>query len=126
MPIEDLMQPIKVNTVYMHLGATVLVPDQACPQILTYALQQLKQSYGNLRTLYDFVEKEKILVVKGKSVVSSPSDFADSFVAWLETYVISLSDKRPVMWKQMFVFSGDAQNPVDGSKFTWNVSIYVD
>lgn len=109
-----------ISKVYLYVASTVPINAATAEQITTYGLQLLKAD-PTFRQIMEKMEREKWPTVKGQGTVSSPTQFAPSFQKWLKTKGTSLDQATSVMGKKIFVQGGDAQNPADGSKFSWGL-----
>jgi hypothetical protein len=110
----------EISQVYVYVAATAPVNAQTADQIVAYALDLLKAD-ATFRQIMTKVEQDKIPIVKGHGTALSSGQFVDSFTKWLKTKGTSLDQAITVMGKKCFVQGGDAQNPADGSKFSWAV-----
>jgi hypothetical protein len=104
----------------MYVGSTVPVNEATCEQIRGFALQQLKAD-PTFRQIMAAAERGGVSIVKGHGVAPSPQQFVGAFSKWLQTEGISLDQAHPIGGKKFFVQGGDAQNPADGSKFSWGL-----
>ena len=120
----------RIKTVYSFVGATIML-DLNTPmgkamvqQIFPYACQQLRQGNPEFNRLYSQVERENTPHIQGTGMAASSKHFAETFIAWLQSRGINISeaDKK----KKISVFGGDAQNPQNGLSFTWAVLFYFD
>jgi hypothetical protein len=125
---EDKSTPAKstssgtgeIRKVYLYVASTAPLNAATAEQITAFGLQQLKAD-PTFSQIMDRMEREKWPTVKGRGTVSSPAQFGSAFDQWLKTEGTSLDQATPVMGKKFFVQGGDAQNPADGSKFSWGL-----
>jgi hypothetical protein len=110
----------EISRVYLYVASTIPLNAATADQITTFGLEQLKAD-PTFRQIMAKVERDQIPMVKGHGVAPSSSQFADSFKKWLKKQGTSLDDATAVMGKKLFVQGGDAQNPADGTKFSWGL-----
>jgi hypothetical protein len=122
----------KVRKVYSFIIATTMldvsnpIGNTIVKQIYPYACENLRNSKPEFKKLYDNVKKEHTENLIDSGMTLSSKDFASCFNSWLKTQGMFVDNFSSLVDKQAFVFAGDAQNPQDGSKFSWSVFIYFD
>ncbi|MBN1267703.1 MAG: hypothetical protein JXA25_19585 [Anaerolineales bacterium] len=127
-----LFKKKSIKTLYSFTAATIFIDPASdygkamISQLYPFVTQNLKQTEPAFKSLYELVEKENTPHILGTGMAASPSDFAGAFTAWLKTRGIIIKDFAPLIKKEVFIFSGNAQNPEDGSSFAWGVLFYFD
>ena len=114
----------QIKQVYLFLASTEMITEEMSEQIFPYALQQLCQTDAMFKTLYDKVKREDILVARNIGFAASIKDFVSAFIAWLKTLNVHPGDFSDLINKQIFIFSGDANDPKTGKSFQWSVFVY--
>jgi hypothetical protein len=123
------MESTTVKSVYSFVVATTPLLDLKTDigkalfsQCHAYSCEQLSAGDAEFKRLYDQVDNNNPPHTLGCGVAGSAEAFAPAFSGWLEQQGLNLKADN----KKIALFSGDAQNPNDGSAFQWCVFIYFD
>jgi len=106
------------NRMCLYVASTTPIDGATGEQIQGYGLKLLLAD-PTFKRIIDQAIKDKVPTLEGRGTAASASGFVNSFDSWLKAQNLSLDDAKSVMGKKLFVQGGEAQNPTDGSKFSW-------
>ncbi|MBI3242350.1 MAG: hypothetical protein HYZ49_08665 [Chloroflexi bacterium] len=116
----------RIKRVYSFTSAAIPLDQATAEQIDLYAWKNLLQENSTFEQLLNQAKKENSLITKGIGIAESSNDVAQAFSAWLQSLGIETKFLGFLAEKQVFIYSGNAQNPQNGGSFKWSVSVYFD
>jgi len=123
MGISNFKSP-DAEEVYTWLVTTKRVRVEVYTDILISAQRALAQKSDKLRKVLEQIASRTI--PNHTSIgTASYENFAPSFVSWLKTKGIIVSDIKSHLEKSILFLSGDADDPSTRVSFKWAVFFYV-
>ena len=113
-----------VKEVYTWLVTDKRVRQEVGNDIFISAMRMMAQKNNRFKDI--LVRVGNRTIPNHMSVGTAPSDqFADSFLGWLKTKGITISDINAQMDKSIFLLTGDADDPSTRTSFKWAVFFFI-
>lgn len=113
-----------VKEVYTWLVTTKRIREKVYTDILINANRMLAQKNDKLRKIVEQIGNRTVPNHVSIGTASS-ENFADSFVGWLKTKGITISDINSQLEKSIFFLTGDADDPSTRISFKWAVFFFM-
>jgi hypothetical protein len=113
-----------VKEVYTWLVTTKRIREQVYTDILISAQRMMAQKNDKFRKVLEQIGNRTIPNHVSIGTASS-ENFASSFIGWLKTKGITISDLNSHLEKSIFFLSGDADDPSTRISFKWAVFVYM-
>ena len=113
-----------VREVYTWLVTNKRVRQEVGNDIFVNAMRMIAQKNDNFKNI--LVQVGNRTIPNHMSVGTAPLDqFANSFLGWLKTKGITISDINAQMNKSIFLLTGDADDPATRTSFKWAVFFFI-